>query len=72
MKKQYKRPIAESVVLMPHANTLLITSLEKTDEEMGGGGALSGEHRNDWENIWKEMLACCCDYFFSLIFDHVT
>lgn len=55
MKKQYKRPIAESVVLMPHANTLLITSLEKTDEEMGGGGALSGEHRNDWENIWKEM-----------------
>ncbi len=54
MKKQYKRPIAESVVLMPHAN-FLIASLEKTEEEMGGGGALSGEHRNDWENIWKDM-----------------
>ena len=54
MKKQYKRPIAESVVLMPHAN-FLITSLEKTEEEMGGGGALSGEHRNDWENIWEDM-----------------
>lgn len=54
MKRQYIKPAAETIVLIPHAN-FLITSLEKTEEEAGGGSALSDEHRNEWENIWKEM-----------------
>lgn len=54
MKRQYIKPVTETIELMPHAN-FLITSLEKTDETSGGSNALSGEHRNDWENIWKDL-----------------
>ncbi len=54
MKRQYIKPAAETIVLMPHAN-FLITSLEKTEEEAGGGGALSNGHRTDWDNIWENM-----------------
>ena len=55
MKRQYIKPAAETIVLMPHANFLLIASLEKTEEEAGGGSALSDEHRSDWDNIWENM-----------------
>ena len=53
MKRLYIKPTSEVVELNVTANILLV--LSKTDEEMGGEGALSGEHRNDWDNIWKEM-----------------
>lgn len=54
MKRQYIKPVTEAIDCMPHAS-LLIASLEKTDETAGGSKALSDEHRSDWDNIWENM-----------------
>ncbi len=53
MKRLYIKPTSEVVELNVTDNILLV--LSKTDEEMGGEGALSNEHRSDWENIWGGM-----------------
>ena len=52
--KKYIKPTSE-VVEIKTIGTILITSIEKDEEEMGGGSALSNEHRGDWENIWGNM-----------------
>ena len=52
--KRYTKPTSEFIELKTKT-TLLVVSLEKDEEEMGGSGALSNEHRGDWENIWGNM-----------------
>ena len=54
MKRLYIKPTSEFVEIKT-MGTILIASLEKDEEEMGGGSALSNEHRADWENIWGGM-----------------
>lgn len=51
--KRYIKPASEVVELNVSGSILLV--LSKTEEEMGGGNALSDEHRSDWENIWGNM-----------------
>lgn len=51
--KRYIKPTSEVVELNVTGNILLV--LSKTEEETGGGNALSGEHRSDWDNIWENM-----------------
>jgi hypothetical protein len=52
--KRYIKPTSEVVELNVTGNILL--ELSKTEEEMGGEGALSNEHREgDWNDIWKNM-----------------
>ena len=51
--KRYIKPTSEVVELNVSGSILLV--LSKTEEEMGGGNALSDEHRSDWENIWNGM-----------------
>ena len=53
MKRRYIKPASEVVELNVTGNILLV--LSKTEDEMGGGSALSDEHRSDWENIWGNM-----------------
>ena len=53
MKRLYIKPTSEVVELNVTGNILLV--LSKTEEEMPGDGALSGEYRSDWENIWGNM-----------------
>ena len=54
MKRRYIKPASEVVELNVSGSILLV--LSKTEEEMGGGSALSDEHREgDWENIWENM-----------------
>lgn len=52
--KRYTKPTSEFIELKTMA-TILIISLEKDEEEMGGGNALTNEQRGDWENIWGDM-----------------
>ena len=53
--KQYLKPTSEFVEIKT-MGTILIASIEKDEEEMGGGSALSNEHREgDWNDIWKNM-----------------
>ena len=52
--KRYIKPTSEFVEIKTMAN-LLISSIEKTEEEKGGDEALTGEHRGDWDNIWGNM-----------------
>lgn len=57
MKRKYDKPTIEIIGVM----TSPILSASSDDIYVGGndetvnGGQLSGEHRNDWDNIWKEM-----------------
>lgn len=51
--KRYIKPTSEVVELNVTGNILLV--LSKTDEEAGGGSALSDEHRSDWDNIWENI-----------------
>ena len=51
--KRYIKPTSEVVELNVTGNILLV--LSKTEEEMGGGSALSNEYRGDWDNIWGNM-----------------
>ena len=52
--KRYIKPTSELIELKTKT-IILITSLEKDEEEMGGGSALTNEQRGDWENIWDNM-----------------
>ena len=52
--KRYIKPTSEFVEIKT-MGTILIASIEKDEEEMGGGSALSNEHRGDWNDIWKNM-----------------
>ena len=52
--KRYTKPTSELIELKTKT-IILITSLEKDEEEMGGGSALTNEQRGDWENIWGNM-----------------
>ena len=52
--KRYTKPTSELIEIKTMTG-LLIASIEKDEEEMGGGSALSDEHRGDWENIWGNM-----------------
>lgn len=54
MKRLYIKPTSDFIEIKT-MTSLLIASLEKDEEEMGGGSALSNEHRGDWENIWGNM-----------------
>ncbi|MBR3878189.1 MAG: hypothetical protein IKJ23_08415 [Bacteroidaceae bacterium] len=54
--KRYTKPTCEILEISP--STILEGSIwvggdDETVEDTGG--QLSGEHRNDWDNIWKEM-----------------
>lgn len=59
MKRKYDKPTIEIIGVM----TSQILSASSDDIYVGGndetvdgtGGQLSGEHRGDWDNIWKEM-----------------
>ena len=54
--KRYTKPTCEILEISP--STILEGSIwvGGNDETVDGtGGQLSGEHRNDWDNIWKEM-----------------
>lgn len=55
--KRYTKPTCEILEISP--STILEASIwvggnDETFEE-ATDIQLSGEHRNDWENIWKEM-----------------
>ena len=52
--KRYTKPTSEFVEIKTMAN-LLISSIEKTEDEKDGSDALTGEHRGDWSNIWDNM-----------------
>ena len=52
--KRYIKPTSEFVEIKTMAN-LLISSIEKTEEEKDGSDALTGEYRGDWQNIWGNM-----------------
>lgn len=55
MKRLYIKPTSDFIEIKTMTG-LLIASIEKDEEEMGGGSALSDEHREgDWENIWGNM-----------------
>ncbi|MBQ5644459.1 MAG: hypothetical protein IIV04_02025 [Bacteroidaceae bacterium] len=54
MKRLYIKPTSDFIEIKTMTG-LLIASIEKDEEEMGGGYALSDEHRGDWENIWGNM-----------------
>ena len=55
MKKEYKRPVAESVQLET-APVMSTTSTEKSEANVGNepvvGPNLSGERRGEWGNLW--------------------
>lgn len=59
MKRKYDKPAIEiigvvtSPILSASSDDIYVGGNDETIE--GTGGQLSGEHRNDWENIWKEM-----------------
>lgn len=59
MKRKYDKPTIEIIGIM--TSQILSASSDNiyvggNDETVDGtGGQLSGEHRNDWDNIWKEM-----------------
>ncbi|MBR4968116.1 MAG: hypothetical protein IKY19_07800 [Bacteroidaceae bacterium] len=52
--KKYIKPTSE-IIEMKISSNILIGSIEKDDNEKPGSGALSNEHRGDWENIWGNM-----------------
>lgn len=52
--KRYIKPTSEFIEIKTMA-TILIVSLEKDEEEMGGSSALTNEQRGDWDNIWGNM-----------------
>ena len=52
--KRYTKPTSEFVEIKTMAN-LLISSIEKTEDEKDGSDALTGGHRSDWDNIWGNM-----------------
>lgn len=54
MKRRYIKPTSDFIEIKTMTG-LLIASIEKDEEEKGGSGALSDEHRGDWENIWGNM-----------------
>lgn len=57
--KRYIKPITEVVGIVPAP----ILSASNDDVYVGGngetidgtGGQLTDKHRNEWENIWKDM-----------------
>lgn len=48
MKKQYHKPTSEFIEVRIKTS-LLVGTIEITDEEKGGDDALSSEHRSEWE-----------------------
>ena len=50
-KKEYIQPVSELIEI----GVLNVLALSKDDEQIDDEEQWSGEHRGDWDNIWKNM-----------------